>query len=229
MLATAKGNDVKLIDIASIRTGYQSRSRIIPVAAGSHYLLQSGDLREEIASIGIESLTRFNPILSKNDWELKANDILLMARGTMNTATLLKNLPEHTLAAASFFIVRSKEKGVIPEYLVWYLNQKPVQYYLIRESGAGVQMRVIRRQVLEQTEIPLPNMETQHSITSVITAMTEEQTLLSKLAAKRHTLFTELCLKTINNDIKKDQRKLKHLPPAESSKAIKTPEGRRNV
>lgn len=196
---------MKLIGIANIRTGYQSRRRIIPVTTGSHYLLQSGDLREEIVSIDTESLTKFNPKLSKNDWELEANDILLMARGTRNVATLLTNLPEHTLAAASFFIVRINDYQVLPGYLVWYLNQKPVQEYLLRESGSGVHMRVIRRQVLEQTEIPLPPIETQRHITFIIKAMKEEQVLLNELAKKRQSLFTGICMKAISCSTKKDQ------------------------
>ncbi len=202
---TAEGNDVKLIGIANIRTGYQSRSRIIPVTAGSHHLLQSGDLKEQISVTDLDFLTKFNPKLSKHDWELKSDDILLMARGTRNVATLLTNLPEHTVAAASFFIVRIKENLVLPEYLVWYLNQKPVQEYLLRESGSGVHMRVIRRQVLEQTEIPLPPIDTQRHIALVIAAMKEEQVLLSKLAEKRQSLFTGICMNTIGFNTQKDK------------------------
>ncbi|MCK4504362.1 MAG: restriction endonuclease subunit S [Candidatus Aegiribacteria sp.] len=209
---------MKLIGIANIRTGYQSRSRIIPVTTGSHYLLQSGDLREDKESINTESLTKFNPKLSKNDWELEENDILLMARGTRNVATLLTDLPEHTLAAASFFIVRIKENGVLPEYLVWYLNQKPVQEYLLRESGSGVHMRVIRRQVLEQTEIPLPPTENQHSIASVIAVMKEEQVLLRKLTEKRQSLFTGICMKAIGISTKKDQSRICQTMSAQSVK-----------
>ena len=229
MLTTAKGNGMKLINITNIRTGYQSRSRIIPVTIGSHYLLQSGDLREDIVSIDNESLTKLNPKLSKNDWELETNDILLMARGTRNVAKLLTEVPEHTLAAASFFIVRINENVVLPEYLVWYLNQKPVQEYLLRESGSGVHMRVVRRKVLEQTEIPLPSIDTQHSITLAIAAMKEEQVLLNKLAKKRQLLFTEFCMKAINIGGSKNHGKLRQTRIAESVRSIKTPEGRRNV
>lgn len=215
---TAEGSDVKLIGIANIRTGYQSRSRIIPVTTGSHHLLQSGDLKEQISVTDLDSLTKFNPKLSKNDWELKSDDILMMARGTRNVATLLTNLPEHTVAAASFFIVRIKENLVLPEYLVWYLNQKPVQEYLLRESGSGVHMRVIRRQVLEQTEIPIPPIDTQRHIALVIAAMKEEQVLLSNLAEKRKSLFTGVCMKAIGISMQKDQSTILQTLSAESLK-----------
>ena len=188
---------MKLKKIAMIISGYHSRGRVEPHEDGSHFLLQARDVDGENLTYRTDTLIRFNPDLSRTDGTLKKNDILFMARGTHNYSVLLRETPESTLAAACFFIVRVSDEKLLPAYLCWYLNQPPVERYLVRHSGRGVHMPVVRRSVLEKLDIPLPDLEIQKKIVELESLRREDGELMNRLAEKRKQLITASCMKLI--------------------------------
>ena len=188
---------MKLNQIALIKSGYHSREKIEPLEDGSHFLLQARDVDGEKLTYQKDRLIRFNPDLSRTDGTLKKNDILFMARGTRNYSVLLGEIPDYTLAAACFFIVRISGEKLLPAYLSWYLNQIPIERYLVLHSGRGVHMPVVRRSVLEKLDIPLPNLEIQEKIVELENVRREEEDLINRLTEKRKQLITASCLKRI--------------------------------
>jgi hypothetical protein len=188
---------MKLNKIALIQSGYHSRGRVEPHEDGSHFLLQARDVDGEKQTYQRDTLIRFNPDLSRKDGTLKNNDILFMARGSRNYSVLLEEIPVHTLAAACFFVVRVSNRKLLPPYLCWYLNQPPVERYLVRQSGRGVHMPVVRRSVLEKLDIPVPNLEIQKKIVEMEALRRQEEYLINRLAEKRKQLITASCLKLI--------------------------------
>jgi len=190
---------LKLNKIAKIQSGYISRRKIESNEDGSHFLIQARDVDAHYLTYRTDSLIRFNPAMSRNDWILNAGDILFMARGARNFSVMLQEIPENLLAAACFFIVRVARKDIMPDYLCWYLNQAPAERYLHRYSGRGVHMPVVRRSTLEKIDIPLPPLEIQKKIVEMNTLMKNEQELTEKLAEKRKALITAACLQTVRN------------------------------
>ncbi len=188
---------MKLSKIATIQSGYHSRGQIEPFEDGSHFLFQARDVDGENLTYRTDALIRFNPDLSRTDEALKKNDILFMARGARNYSVLLEEIHDFTLAAACFFIVRVSDAKLLPAYLFWYLNQPPVERYLVRHSGRGVHMPVVRRSVLEKLDIPLPNLEIQKKIVELEALRKQEEELTSRLTEKRKQLMTASCLKLI--------------------------------
>ena len=186
-----------LSKLAKIQSGHHSRGRIGPLEDGSHFLFQARDVNVHRLTCRSESLIRFSPVMSRTDLILKKDDIMFMARGIRNYSVLLREIPDSTLAAAYFFIVRVSNKVVLPGYLCWYLNQSPVEHYLSRHSGRGVHMPVVRRSVLENIDVPIPTLEIQKKIIEMEELMREEQKLLNKLAEKRKELVTEACLQAV--------------------------------
>ena len=186
---------MKLSNLAMVKSGYHSRGRVEPREEGSHFLLQARDVDSEKLTYETDTLIRFNPDLSRTDGTLKKSDILFMARGSRNYSVLLGEMPDLTLAAACFFIVRVSDEKLLPAYLCWYLNQPPVEHYLVRHSGRGVHMPVVRRSVLERIDIPLPNLEIQRKIVELEALRKEEEELTNLLAEKRKQLITTSCLK----------------------------------
>jgi len=186
-----------LSKLAKIQSGHHSRGRIDPLADGSHFLFQARDVDVHSLTYRIDAMIRFYPDMSRSDLILKKDNILFMARGIRNYSVLLQEIPDSTLAAAYFFIVRISNMLVLPDYLCWYLNQAPVAHYLNRHSGRGVHMPVVRRSVLENIDIPIPALEIQKNIVEMEELMREEQELLKKLAEKREELVTAACLKAV--------------------------------
>lgn len=190
---------LKLNKIAKIQSGYISRGKIESREDGTHFLMQARDMDSHHLTYRTDSLIRFNPAMSRNDWILNEGDILFMARGARNFSIMLQEIPDNLLAAACFFIARVARKDVMPAYLCWYLNQAPAKRYLHRHSGKGVHMPVVRRLTLEEIDIPLPPLEIQKKIVEMNTLMKNEQELTEKLAKKRNALITAACLQTLQN------------------------------
>jgi restriction endonuclease S subunit len=188
---------MKLNKLATIHSGYHSRGKVEPRGDGSHFLLQARDVDGENLTYRKDTLMRFNPDFSRTDGTLKKDDIVFMARGGRNYSVLLREIPDLTLAAACFFIVRISDENLLPAYLCWYLNQQPVERYMVRHSGRGVHMPVVRRSVLEKLDIPLPNMEIQRKIVELETLRKQEEELTNLLIEKQKQLITASCLKLI--------------------------------
>lgn len=190
---------MQLKKIAKIQSGYISRGKIEPCEDGTHFLLQARDVDAQRLTYQADSLIRFSPDLSRKDWVLKPDDVLFMARGVRNYSALISDIPDSTLAAACFFIVRVSSDRVLPHYLCWYLNQAPVNHYLSRHSGRGVHMPVVRRSVLESIDIPIPPLELQSKIAKMDALLKKELKLLEKFAEKRKKLITAACLQAVRN------------------------------
>lgn len=188
------GAIMRLDEISEIQSGYIARSKIEASADGSHYLFQAKDVDADHLVYKSEDIIRFHPSMSRKDWILRPGDILFMARGSRNFSILVGDLPQPILAAACFFIVRADVSIVYPAYLCWYLNQAPVQQYLIRHSGRGVHMPVVRRAVLESIDVPVLPFEQQKKIAAIDTLMSNELRLFQKLGQKRKELITAACL-----------------------------------
>jgi hypothetical protein len=184
-----------LSQYADISMGYASRRTIEPTQHGSHLLLQPGDVDRNMLTYNLESLIRFNPTSSMRGSLLRPEDIVFMARGSLNFAILLHDIPDGlVVAAAAFFIVRVRSKELLPAYLSWYLNTDSVKNYFRRYRGKGVHMPVVRRTVLENVEIPTPPLEIQRKIVELNSLEREEQKLVTTLSKKRKILMEKVCL-----------------------------------
>jgi restriction endonuclease S subunit len=190
---------MKLKDISDIHSGYITRGKIQASVNGSHYLLQAKDVDGGKLSYRTDDLIRFHAALSRTDRCLESGDLIFMARGAHNFTIQLGDLPEPALAAACFFIVRTCHPRVFPGYLCWYLNQVPVERYLVQHSGRGVHMPVVRRAVLENIQVPLPSMDTQRKIAEMNALLLREMDLLQQLGRKRKELIAAACLQALRN------------------------------
>ncbi|MEJ2662160.1 MAG: restriction endonuclease subunit S [Desulfobacteraceae bacterium] len=190
---------MKLKDISDIHSGYITRGKIQASVNGSHYLLQAKDVDGGKLSYRTDDLIRFHAALSRTDRCLESGDLIFMARGAHNFTIQLGDLPEPALAAACFFIVRTCHPRVFPGYLCWYLNQVPVERYLVQHSGRGVHMPVVRRAVLENIQVPLPSMDTQRKIAEMNALLLREMDLLQRLGRKRKDLIAAACLQALRN------------------------------
>lgn len=192
--------DTLLGSIATVSTGYQSRGRILPDPDGSHYLLQVGDIDEGRERVSIAALPRFTPRQSTRGAVLAEGDVLFMAKGAANFALVVPSLPEQTLAAGYFFVIRVGSGSVLPTYVTWYLNQKPAEHYFRRHAGQGVNMPVVRRAVLEQCPIQIPPVAKQRHIVELDSLLREEVRLQRQLIDERTRYVQAVCLRAAEKE-----------------------------
>jgi restriction endonuclease S subunit len=191
---------MKLRQLAQIRPGHLNRAPIEPSDEGAYRLIQGRDVEAGILQKDDSSLIRFNPERPQPSARLKGGDIVFMARGAKNYAALLPQVPENTLAAGSFFVVRCSGDAIDPAYVAWYLNLPQTQHYFTQNSGRGVHMPVVRKSVLEELDMPVPPLAIQRRIAGLYRLELEEQELTQALLAKRALLLQAAGLKAAERE-----------------------------
>lgn len=184
-------------EITSISTGYQTRKAVEPESLGTHFLLQLRDFNKERTQINPDNMVRFTPSPSNRDRVLQAGDVVFLSRGQRPFGFALPELPEPTLAASYFFVLRPAA-SVSGRYLAWYLNQPAAQRHFAKLGTTGAHMPIITRDVIETLKVPLPDLETQQRVAELDSLAVTQARLLAELARKKRALVNAACQHAIS-------------------------------
>jgi restriction endonuclease S subunit len=178
-----------LENLTEIQPGYQARGKILESPDGSYRLLQAKDVVE--GTLRWETTISFNPELNPSRYRIEKNDILFIARGYENRAYLASNPPDNVLASNTFYIVKAHK--IQPGYLAWWLNERPAQAYF---SQFQVKMgyAYMSKKNLIKLEIPVPSLEIQEKISTVLELWNYEQHLISEIQGLKETLMSSIFL-----------------------------------
>jgi hypothetical protein len=189
---------VKLNQVATVKAGYPFRAKIQEVQGTGVLAVQMKDVSAE-GGINWETAVETELPGKRTPIYLKPGDILFAVRGNHNYAALVDDLVSRYRAVSSpqFFVLRCVSNEIVPEFLVWLLNQEPLQRYFRRESE-GTLTKSIRRSVLENATIAVPPLERQHKIIQLAhSAMTERQ-LLKKLIKNNQVMMDGIAADLLN-------------------------------
>lgn len=175
-----------LIDIASIRSGHLFRGKINADVAGSLKVIQIGDITPD-ARLKEAGLTRISLLDIKPSQLLAPGECLFISRGQRKQAVALPPTIAETIATSQFFVLRPVE-WVMPEYLAWYINQRPAQRY-IEERSRGSAVTLINLEALKMLEVPVPTLDVQRRIVRIDQLRRREKELLQKIQQKRDVLL----------------------------------------
>jgi restriction endonuclease S subunit len=180
-----------LKQIAFIQTGLFAK----PIAKGDIVYLQAkhfdenGNLRSS-----------FHPDLKSDHVTtkhlLKAGDVLFAAKGTKNFAAVFENLNEQAVASTSFFVIRLVDNNILPEFIVWYLNHPSAQK-ILKGQAIGTSIVSISKTVLEELEIPIPDIETQKAILRIAQLHKDEKKLKHKIETLREKQIQQHILNAV--------------------------------
>lgn len=174
---------LKLKDIATVSSGVTFRSRIEASKDGDVRVIQMKDLGyDNFVHLG-ESI-HIHHTKPKPNQLAKLGDIIFRSRGQTNTATLLNEDVESTIVAAPLFRVRPNIKKVVPEFLLWWVNQPSSQSYLESRSK-GTMLKMVSKQDLEDLEVNLVSLEQQKKVAELFSLSMREQQLLEKIKNRR--------------------------------------------
>jgi restriction endonuclease S subunit len=164
-----------LKDITTIQTGFFAK----PISKGEIVYLQAKHFDEdgEIAEILYPDINNDGRI---GKHLLRKDDVLFAAKGSKNFATCFKNDNIAAVASTTFFVLRLQVKNVLPEYLTWFLNHPNTQL-LLKGQAIGSSMASISKTVLEDIEIPIPDIKKQELILSIYKLRKREKQLKQKL------------------------------------------------
>lgn len=192
---------MKLKQVAIINAGYPFRGKIPEVPGSAVVAVQMKDvsLTEGIRWSGCLE----TELTGKREPDyLTTGDILVAARGSHNYAVqvdqLLASTGKQAVAAPHFFVVSLQNNDILPEFMVWQLNQAPAQRYF-EQNAEGTLTKSIRRSVLEDAPVVVPPLAKQRTIIAVASTLREEQKLMQRLVNNGERMMSAVARDLFDN------------------------------
>ena len=179
----------KVSEIAEVVSGVY----LLAAPYGEVSYLQIKDLLSESPEKTASKVT----LSSKNERYLLAKgDLLFAGKGTTYLCKVF-DLDIPAIASTTLYIIRLTSKDILPDYLCWYLNQ-PTVMAMMKAQQVGTGTPLIHKQVVEDFEIPIPDMETQQRIVELAKLQIREKELYQAIAEKRQLITNQLILNKLN-------------------------------
>lgn len=183
----------KLSEIAEIKAGYSFRNAVSSIENGDLPVIQFKDVN----SLELKDLSKCALISSqkiKDSSLLKYNDILLSNRGNYKS-TVFKS-DKKCIASGVFFIIKVKNKKILPEYISTFLNLSEGQKVLYGiENKSGV--NAITKSALEQIDIPLIPLKKQKNLIDLFLIYEKEINIMENIKKSKKQLINIILNKTI--------------------------------
>ena len=179
----------KISEIAEVISGVY----LLTAPYGEVAYLQIKDLLSE-SPVKTASKVTLSP---KNERYLLAKgDLLFAGKGTTYLCKVF-DLDIPAIASTTLYIIRLTSKEVLPDYLCWYLNQPSVMA-MMKAQQVGTGTPLIHKQVVEDFEVPVPDIDTQRQIVELAKLQTREKELYLAIAEKRQLITNQLIMNKLN-------------------------------
>ncbi|OZB43550.1 MAG: restriction endonuclease subunit S [Alishewanella sp. 34-51-39] len=192
---------MKLKQIATINAGYPFRGKIPEVPGSAMVAVQMKDVSLTEGIRWSDCLETELTGKREPDY-LTTGDILVAARGSHNYAVqvdqVLASIGKQAVAAPHFFVISLKKKDILPEFLVWLLNQTPTQRYF-EQNAEGTLTKSIRRSVLEEAPVVVPPLAKQRAIISMAATLRDEHKLIQKLVSNGERMMNAIAKDLFEN------------------------------
>ncbi|MET7464135.1 restriction endonuclease subunit S [Nonomuraea sp. NPDC005501] len=119
---------------------------------------------------------------------VRPGDLLIVRQGALGRLAIVGQAQESWLFGASCLRLRAYDSRVHPHFLAWYLSSPSAQNRLQQMASAGT-IPAFNVATLKEMEVPVPPMEHQRTIITVLRAA-QAQAKLHREAARR---LDELC------------------------------------
>lgn len=131
---------------------------------------------------------------------MREGDILVAGRGNRYYAVMVRDIPNNiaALAAPQFYVIRVSVNHLLPEFLVWQLNQVPCQNYLEKNSE-GTSSKSIRASVLIDVTITVPPLDKQRTVLELNRVVENERKAAESLIVNGEQLLASIAKGLLNN------------------------------
>ncbi len=179
-----------------IASGYSFRGKIKGSPNGNLRVIQLKDMENDYTSIG-DTCIFIDGHNVKDKYFLESGDVLFISKGANNFASVFHakdTIP--SVASAVFYVIKVDPSKASPNYVAWYINQNPVQYYF-QTNAMGTYSLNINRETVENIPIQLPALKIQENIAKVAQLAHQEQYIYTQLKEKRNQLLEAQLLSSI--------------------------------
>lgn len=175
--------------------GFPFRSRLEYDAAGAIAVIQMKDI-DEANLLHVEDAVRVDLPDIKEHHLIRRGDLVFRSRGRTNSVALVSADVGPAVLAAPMLLIRPI--GVLPAYLLWYINLPATQAALAAQAE-GTSVRMISKAALETSEIPVPSRRAQEWIVAAAGLATAEQRLMERIAQEKKRLADGVLLRYARN------------------------------
>lgn len=195
-------NYFMLKDIGEIQSGYLFKSRVENVKEGNIRVIQLKDMDDSgrlhldnLATVKMDNIDQI-----KNRYPLKKGDVLFKAKSNKNAAGVFDQDIGIAIPTVHYFIIKIKDASVLPEYLAWFMNQKPARKYYETRS-AGTTIPIVNKKILEGLEVMVPPIKIQKKIVAIFNLFLKEKEIMEQLIGKRKQFIEDTLIKVVQNEI----------------------------
>lgn len=197
MSMTYSTKNITLSEACEIRAGYTARTALTEDAETGVPAIQLRDLQNEQVRISAAGKYALDGKLDR--YLVEPGDVLFRSRGENNTASIaVGDAGEAAVALLPIMVIRPKSDDLLPEYVVWSINQHEAQRHL--DLGArGTKLRMIPRECLETLPLHIPSLAVQRMITELDALSATETRLLHELADTKRKFTRFALLQQVRN------------------------------
>lgn len=181
---------VKLGEIVDVATGYIKRENNKPAEPITIPIIQLRDLSVN-GTINFKGVKK-EEISSKDRYpQLIPGDIIFAAKGSKRSAAVIENKIDGLTASNHYLILRIKHEfadKLLPEYLAFYLRQKPAMEYF-KLCAEGSYIPFVSAGALKELSVTLPPVEKQRSLAQLGELIGREEELEHKLSELKSTYY----------------------------------------
>ena len=185
--------------IADLQVGYQTRIAVNENINGSFQVIRPQDVDSD--GLVQSSLIHFFPddSIDPIKYLVRKGNILIQARGNNHAAVLVHQDLEQTVASNSFYIIKHIDSSrILPEFLVWWLNQPEPQNYFVMEQGLST-IPFLSMRSLQKTKIYLPPLSIQANVSALMDLWRREQDITKNILSKKEIFIQALANKQVLN------------------------------
>lgn len=182
--------------IAEVIAGYSFRTALEGKDSASLFVLQAKNILDD-STADEENLEGIDFENYRSKAVVKKGDVVVSSRGSFRAGSVSFGSKD-IIAASSVYILRVKNKNVLPEYLAIYLNSIEGQKQLI-ESATGAAIKAIRRSDLENISITLPDPAIQEKIIRIYHTNKKLQKALTRKINLINNINEGAITKLLNN------------------------------
>ena len=163
-------------------------------------VIQMKDLLSD-STVNTAGLTKISSNSVKSINTVKKGDVFFRSRGQLMKSAILTKDIVSTITSAPLIRIRAKESQVLPEYINWFISQKPAQEYFTQRAK-GTTISMISKSTLENLDIYLPIIATQRKIIELAALSEREQTITQSIASKRKSYISTTLLALAAGELK---------------------------
>lgn len=173
----------KLQSIVDITVGHTMKKSLDRHIGTDMYILRTSDIPNDLEFTEMRDANAISIDTPQRSAFVNLGDILITARSSqganINCSVFDVMTDKMVLATSSLFIMRISDKSILPEYIALYLNSTDGQKSLKKMATQGTVQSISVIQ-LRELEIPVLDMQTQHTLIALGQNILEQKKLMNQ-------------------------------------------------